>query len=168
MGQALNKLRGQKVEQEGKVNKKLQDIATNYIDRNYDKFESLMEGSTQKENLFYHFVYEIVEGINTECGAMQYKMPKYEELQKIFKEVHPDSKKDLTKMEFQKIFDKVVGLDNLTVGQGFKDMVLYTIGFPVVAALVKSVILPKAIPDELFIPAITSATVVYLAKANKL
>lgn len=53
-------------------------------------------------------------------------------------------------------------------GIGAKDFILYIFGVPATALFIKQRIIPRAIPNEIFIPVITSATVFVLAKLNKI
>ncbi|KAE9465842.1 hypothetical protein C3L33_02244, partial [Rhododendron williamsianum] len=53
-------------------------------------------------------------------------------------------------------------------GIGAKDLILYIFGVPVTALFIKQRIIPGALPNEIFIPVITSATVFVLAKLNKI
>ncbi|KAK1292500.1 hypothetical protein QJS10_CPB17g01843 [Acorus calamus] len=96
-------------------------------------------------------------------------MPKTEDLEKVFKTYHPGDGQ-LTKEEFAKIMKEVMKLQNISAGQGAKDTLLYIFGIPIVALIAKRQLpLPtRAISDDVFIPAVTSATVVCLAMANKI
>lgn len=53
-------------------------------------------------------------------------------------------------------------------GVGAKESLLYIFGVPVTALFVKQRVMPEAIPNELFIPGITSLTVFILAALNKI
>lgn len=69
--------------------------------------------------------------------------------------------KSLTQEEFQKILEVVI-LDTGVSGMGAKDMFLYLFGVPLIALFLKQ------IPNGVFIPGVTSATVFLLAKLNKM
>lgn len=51
---------------------------------------------------------------------------------------------------------------------GAKDLILYIFGVPITAFVIKQSLMPRVIPNEVFIPSITSATVFILAKLNKI
>lgn len=80
---------------------------------------------------------------------------------------HQGKGKALTKEEFQKILQAVI-LDTGVSGMGAKDMLLYIFGVPLTAVFLKQQIIPGAIRNDIFIPAVTSATVFLLAKLNKI
>lgn len=80
---------------------------------------------------------------------------------------HKGKGKSLTKDEFQKILEAVI-LDTGVSGMGAKDMLLYIFGVPITALFIKQRLIPGAIPNDIFIPAVTSATVFLLAKLNKI
>ncbi|CAA7388511.1 unnamed protein product [Spirodela intermedia] len=171
MGQAMGKLMASETGTEENLRNHLRKFVVEYLEENHKKFEQLMESnSEQKPNLFYHFVYKIVEEINARSGAIQYDMPNFDRFKSIFKEVHPDEKRKLTKEEFRKFFEKAVGFQSVQAGQGFKEILLLILGVPVVATFAKRAMLGKnsQISDDVLIPVVTSATVVYLAKSNKL
>lgn len=44
-----------------KQKQELERIIRVYVDKNYDTFVEEMEKSSDKENRFYHFIYETVE-----------------------------------------------------------------------------------------------------------
>ncbi|MQL77887.1 hypothetical protein Taro_010302, partial [Colocasia esculenta] len=113
MGQVMQKLTAKNVDPK-KQQEELKRLITAYLDKNYDRFademkkySNVQENDPELQNLFYHFVYETVEGINAACGAMQYKLPNFEEFKKIFELEHKDKTKELTKQEFQKIILKL-------------------------------------------------------------
>lgn len=80
---------------------------------------------------------------------------------------HQDKGKSLTKEEFQKILQVVI-LDTAVTNIIAKDMLFYLYGVPATALLIKQCLVPKLIPNAVFIPAVTSATVFLLAKLNKI
>ena len=53
-------------------------------------------------------------------------------------------------------------------GIGAIDICFYIFGVPLAALFIKQGIMPRAIPNEIFIPAVTSAAVFVLAKLNKI
>lgn len=87
----------------------------------------------------------------------------------MMQEIHK-TKEPLNKKEFEKIIEKVIKFDSFYVGQGAKDLFLYIFGVPIVALFAKRIVPGpiRTISDDLFIPAVTSGTVYYLAKTNKL
>ncbi|KAF5474259.1 hypothetical protein F2P56_006173 [Juglans regia] len=115
---------------------------------------------------FYRVVCDTVEEINKQLGCTQILVPKADKLQDAYKKYHPGEGK-LTKDEFQKIFQEVVSGTGVA-GIGIKDSVLYIFGVPLTAWAVKQRVLPRAIPNEIFIPVATSVTVLIMAKLNKL
>lgn len=80
---------------------------------------------------------------------------------------HQGKGKSLTKEDFQQILQAVI-VDTGFTGVGAKDILLYLFGVPVTAVLIKQRVLPNSVPNEIFIPGITSATVFILAKLNKI
>ena len=53
-------------------------------------------------------------------------------------------------------------------GIGAIDICFYIFGVPLTALFIKQGIMPRAIPNEIFIPAVTSAAVFALAMLNKI
>lgn len=78
-----------------------------------------------------------------------------------------DEGKKLSKDEFQKILQEIIIHTGFT-GFGSKDILIYLYGIPAAALFIKQRIAPKAIPNDVFIPGITSASVFLLAKLNKI
>ncbi|KAB2608406.1 hypothetical protein D8674_011574 [Pyrus ussuriensis x Pyrus communis] len=73
----------------------------------------------------------------------------------------------LKREEFQKILQEIIMGTGFT-GVGAKTTLIYMFGVPLTAfLLIKQRIMPRAIPNTFFIPAITSATAFVLAKLNK-
>lgn len=73
---------------------------------------------------------------------------------------------ELSKEEFQGILQEVL-IETGFTGIGAKDILLYLFGIPVTGLMIKKRAALK-IHDDLFIPAITSATVFLLAKLKKI
>ncbi|XP_043692603.1 uncharacterized protein LOC122643041 [Telopea speciosissima] len=122
---------------------------------------------------FYHAICETIDEINKKLGNTQFRVPNTATLKKAYEE-HHQIKKDkdgnplpLTKEEFGKILQAVM-FDTEVTGIGAKDILFYIFGIPATALLIKNRVIPSAIPNELFIPGITSATVFVLAKLNKI
>ncbi|KAL3534621.1 hypothetical protein ACH5RR_003082 [Cinchona calisaya] len=116
---------------------------------------------------FYHAVCMTVEEINKKLGSTQFKVPQTLALQRAYEKHHQGKGKGLTKEEFQKILQDVI-LDTGVMGIGAKDTLFYMLGVPVTALFFKQRLIPKAIPNEIFIPGVTSGTVFLLAKFNKI
>ncbi|KNA09674.1 hypothetical protein SOVF_151360 [Spinacia oleracea] len=142
------------------------EIAQRYYDEHF--LDVTKEYLTSAEfSDFYRVVCQAVEGINTSVGNTQFRVPKEEALQRAFDKHHKGKGKSLTKEEFQKILQDAIMETGFT-GIGAKDILFYIFGVPATALLIKQGIIPKAIPNEIFIPVVTSATVFVLAKLNKI
>ncbi|XP_076958199.1 uncharacterized protein LOC143633860 [Bidens hawaiensis] len=116
---------------------------------------------------FYHAVSEIVEEMNTMLGSTQFHVPKASTLEQAYHKHHKGKEKSLTKEEFQRILQDVI-LDSGVTGMGIKDIFLFIFGIPIVTTFIKQRAAPNAIPNDVFIPAVTSASVFLLAKLNKI
>ncbi|KAL9232647.1 hypothetical protein vseg_007731 [Gypsophila vaccaria] len=160
MGQSLQKL---SPGSEPKQVRMMGDIASKYHEEHFEKVTKDDWTTTD----FYIAVCEVVEEINRTVGNTQFRVPKTETLKQAFDKHHKGRGKSLTKEEFQKILEDVIMETGFT-GLGAKDIILYIFGVPVTTLFVKKGVLPKAIPDALFIPLVTSATVFFLAKFNKI
>ncbi|XP_009611699.1 uncharacterized protein [Nicotiana tomentosiformis] len=109
-----------------------------------------------------------VEDINGKLGSTQFRVPKIEELQRLYDKYHiHKGSKSLTKEEYENMLKEII-LDTEVTGSGAKDILLYLFGVPVTALFIKQSIIPRAISNEIFIPGITSATVFLLAKLHKI
>ncbi|KAK9922405.1 hypothetical protein M0R45_030870 [Rubus argutus] len=80
---------------------------------------------------------------------------------------HKSSNGTLKKEEFEKILQDVIIGTGLT-GVGAKDTLIYIFGVPLTALFLKQSLMPHSVPNEYFLPGITSATVFILAKLNKI
>lgn len=80
---------------------------------------------------------------------------------------HHKGKDVLSKEEFQRILQDII-LDSGVTGMGIKDIFLFIFGIPIVTTFIKQRAAPNAIPNDVFIPAVTSASVFLLAKLNKI
>lgn len=80
---------------------------------------------------------------------------------------HQGKGRSLTKEEFHKILEEVI-VDTGLTGFAAKDILFYMYGVPATALLIKQRVAPEAIPNDIFIPLVTSATVYLLAKLNKI
>ncbi|KAK1428916.1 hypothetical protein QVD17_17756 [Tagetes erecta] len=147
---------------------------------------------------FYHAVCEIVEEMNKMLGSTQFHVPSTSTLeqaynicyfgqinmiQRLMKYLEWDDgnelqkhhkgkgkgkgEKPLSKEEFQRILQDVI-MDSGVTGMGIKDIFLFIFGIPIVTTFIKQRAAPNAIPNDIFIPAVTSASVFLLAKLNKI
>ncbi|KAJ0808990.1 hypothetical protein HanPI659440_Chr01g0009591 [Helianthus annuus] len=80
---------------------------------------------------------------------------------------HKGKEKSLSKEEFQRIMQDII-LDSGITGMGIKDILLFIFGIPIVTTFVKQRAGATAIPNDIFIPAVTSASVFLLTKLNKI
>ncbi|CAN6719021.1 unnamed protein product [Malus baccata var. baccata] len=115
---------------------------------------------------FYRAICEAVEEINKQLGSTQFCVPEESKLKKAYEEHHQGKGSSLKREEFQKILQEIIVGTGFT-GVGAKDTLIYMFGVPLTAFLIKQRIMPRAIPNAFFIPAITSATAFVLAKLNK-
>ncbi|GLT40543.1 hypothetical protein SLA2020_146690 [Shorea laevis] len=74
----------------------------------------------------------------------------------------------ITKEKFEEILQEVFVESGFSAGFVAKDILTYLFGIPMTALLIKQRFGPKTIPNDLFIPGITSATVFLLAKLHKI
>nr|GMD48109.1 probable receptor-like protein kinase At5g24010 [Ipomoea batatas] len=105
--------------------------------------------------------------INTSVRSTQIRVPRTETLDRAFNNHHKGKGKKLKREEFQKILQEII-MDTGVTGIGAKDILLFLFGVPVTTLFFKQILFPTAVPNEVFIPAVTSATVYLLAKLNKL
>ncbi|KAJ6741678.1 hypothetical protein OIU85_015824 [Salix viminalis] len=77
-----------------------------------------------------------------------------------------DKGQQLEKEEFRKILQEIIIHSGFT-GFGSKDTILFIFGIPLITYFIKQRVAPKSIPNEVFIPGVTSASVYLLAKLNK-
>ncbi|CAN0901371.1 hypothetical protein LINGRAHAP2_LOCUS21383, partial [Linum grandiflorum] len=87
---------------------------------------------------FYSAVCLTVEEINKKLNSTQFRIPDADKLKKVYKV-----------------------LEEIIMGAGFT-------GFGSAAMFIKQRIAPTIVPNDIFIPGITSATVLILAKLNKI
>ncbi|KAH0470972.1 hypothetical protein IEQ34_000695 [Dendrobium chrysotoxum] len=171
MGQAFRKL---KPGQEDLLQKEQLDIKKLIQDVLDQEFTNLASTIKTVDD-FYHVIYEIVELLNEKKGAMQFKLPTIKSLQE---EVAAVQKKRgayavqsdyLNHQELKEVILNVINIEDFQIGRA-KDIFLFIYGVPVVGLLAKRIIPgPTAyIPDEIFIPAMTSGTIILLAKTNRI
>ncbi|RDX63737.1 hypothetical protein CR513_57800, partial [Mucuna pruriens] len=136
------------------------------INECYDKS---LAGDAKDFHEFYRVVCEIVEKFNEKLGNTQFKLPGTEDLLKEFKNTQSKERENepLTKAKFQEIMKNLVKKSAFT-GIGAKEVLLCIFGIPLTALIVKQKVMPQAMPDEVFIPGVTSATVFTLAALNKI
>ncbi|XP_022842056.1 uncharacterized protein LOC111365752 [Olea europaea var. sylvestris] len=155
---------GQSFKKMGNEENKISEIET-IIEKCYEKyfenqiFECLPD--------FYHAVCQAVEDINKKIGSTSFRVPKTTTLKEAYNKHHKRGEKNLTKEEFQRILQDII-MDTGVTGIGAKDVFFYMFGVPSTAQIIKQMLIPKAIPNELFIPVVTSVTVFLLAKLNKI
>ncbi|KAI3525968.1 hypothetical protein L1887_05107 [Cichorium endivia] len=116
---------------------------------------------------FYHAVCETVEEMNKILGSTQFHVPKSSTLEEAYNKHHQGKEKSLSKEEFQKILQDII-LDSGVTGMGIKDILLFIFGIPIITTFIKQKAAPNAVPNDVFIPAVTSASVFLLAKLNKI
>ncbi|XP_052172450.1 uncharacterized protein LOC127788340 [Diospyros lotus] len=166
MGQSLQKLTP------GNEEKKAKEIGA-IAEGCYDKYfaDDGRNGTKEWSSAdFYHALCETIGEINKKLGSStQFRVPNTETLNRVFVRHYKGKGKGnpLTKEEFEKILRDVM-VETGFSGTGAKDIFFYIFGVPATALFFKQRFLPRAIPNELFIPAVTSATVFVLAKLNKI
>ncbi|XWS43049.1 hypothetical protein CRYUN_Cryun16bG0067600 [Craigia yunnanensis] len=116
--------------------------------------------------MFYRAVCETVEEINKKLGSTQLSVPKTTTLELSFERYKNAREGGVSEEEFQEIFQELL-IETGFTGIGAKDILLYLFGIPVTGLMIKNRAALK-IHDDIFIPAITSATVFLLAKLNKI
>lgn len=125
-------------------------------------FNSTEEWSLAK---FCRAVCLTVEAVNAKLGSTQFRVPEIETLEQLYKKYEIRKGKSLTREEFHKMLREII-IETKVTGSGAKDIFLYLFGVPVTALFIKQSVIPQAMPNEIFIPGITSATVFLLAKLH--
>ncbi|CAN0901372.1 hypothetical protein LINGRAHAP2_LOCUS21383, partial [Linum grandiflorum] len=153
----------------GSEHNKDKDIGA-VIEHCYDKYFADELSSAD----FYSAVCLTVEEINKKLNSTQFRIPDADKLKKVYKSHYNDDdsrderkKKTLSKEEFQKVLEEIIMGAGFT-GFGSKNIFLYIFGVPAAAMFIKQRIAPTIVPNDIFIPGITSATVLILAKLNKI
>lgn len=82
-----------------------------------------------------------------------------------FQEYEICSGKSLKREEYHKMLVEIIRETKIT-GLGAKDVLLYLFGVPFITLFIKQSVIPQAIPNYIFVPAVTSATVFLLAKLH--
>ncbi|EOA28847.1 hypothetical protein CARUB_v10025091mg, partial [Capsella rubella] len=120
--------------------------------------------------ILFHFLETNLptEEINRRLGGTQIKVPSVDQLQDAYKIHNLGEGKKLSKDEFQKLLQEVLIGAGFTGVGGIKEFLLFIFGVPVLAVFLKNRIAPTSITNDVFIPAVTSATVFLLAKLNKI
>ncbi|EEF35470.1 conserved hypothetical protein [Ricinus communis] len=131
----------------------------------YDKF--FVDTEVWELADFYRAVCQTVDEINKKIKSTQFRTPDAEKLKEVYQIHYKDKGKHLTKEEFQKILQEVIIHTGFT-GFGSKDIFLFLFGVPAAAFFIKQRVAPKAVPNDVLIPTVTSATVYLLAKLNKI
>ncbi|KAK9289324.1 hypothetical protein L1049_007479 [Liquidambar formosana] len=161
MGQTINKLTS------GSEEKKAKEIDP-IIESCYNKHFAGTHGHKEWNSAdFYRAVSETVEELNKKLGHTQFRVPKAWTIEQAYKNHYESKEKPLSEKDFQKILQDMI-VDTGFTGIGAKDLLFFIFGIPMTALLVKQRVAPKVIPNEIFIPGVTSATVFLLAKLNKI
>ncbi|XP_011027232.1 PREDICTED: uncharacterized protein LOC105127579 isoform X2 [Populus euphratica] len=167
MGQSLKKLAP------GSEENKEREIG-HIIESNYEKYfgeEAFKKLAAQEKIIsapyFFRAVCEIVQEINRSLKSTQILLPDDETLREIYRDNFQGQGKRLGKDDFQKIIQQIIIKSGFT-GSGSKDTFLFIFGIPLITYFIKQRVAPKSIPNEVFIPGVTSASVYLLAKLNKI
>ncbi|XP_062009704.1 uncharacterized protein LOC133726213 [Rosa rugosa] len=132
-----------------------------------DYYEAKIKDKEPNESGFYRAICEIVEKINHQHNNTQINVPTEQKLRDAFKANHKEGTGKLTKDEFGRCVQQVIREAGIS-GYGAKDSLIYIFGVPITALLIKRSVMPRAVSDDLFIPGVTSATALVLAKLNKI
>ncbi|KAH9680206.1 hypothetical protein WN944_023940 [Citrus x changshan-huyou] len=159
MGQALKTLAS------GSEEKKVKEISP-IVEQCYEVYIAGSRKALTSAD-FYQAVCQTIEEINKSLGSSQFRVPQTETLQEAYEKHHKGKGKSLTKDEFEKIIKELI-VDTGLTGFGAKDIIFYMFGVPITALFIKQRVAPKAVPNDIFIPVVTSATVFLLAKLNKI
>ncbi|KAJ8550690.1 hypothetical protein K7X08_000060 [Anisodus acutangulus] len=155
MGQSLKKF----------ANGEQSDNIGPIIEKCYDShFNNTENWSLAK---FCRAVVLTVEDVNQKLDSTQFRVPKIETLERLHQKYEICRGKSLTREEYHKMLHEII-LDTKVTGSGAKDILLYLFGVPITALFIKQSVIPQAIPKEIFIPGVTSATVFLLAKLHKI
>ncbi|KAJ4845669.1 hypothetical protein Tsubulata_003556 [Turnera subulata] len=135
------------------------------IEECYDKYF----GEAKEWNLvdFHRAVCLTVEEINMKLNSTQFRIPITEKLDEVYNMHYHGKAKPLKREDFQKILQELIMWSGFT-GFGSKDALLFIFGIPLAALFIKQKVAPKSIPNDVFIPGVTSATVYLLAQLNKI
>ncbi|XP_031286215.1 uncharacterized protein LOC116144926 [Pistacia vera] len=160
MGQALQTFAS------GSDEKKNEEIGP-LIGQCYEDFIAKTKFELMTSADFHKAVCQTIEELNKKLGSTQFRVPNTDTLKAAYEKHHQGKGKSLTKEEFQRILQDVIFATGFT-GFGAKDIIFYIFGLPATALLLKQRIAPRAVPNDIFIPVVTSATVFLLAKLNKI
>ncbi|PHT52607.1 hypothetical protein CQW23_07069 [Capsicum baccatum] len=114
---------------------------------------------------FCHAVCLTVEDVNEKLGSTQFRVTKIETLELLYTKYEISRGKSLPNEEFHRMLHEII-LETKVTGTGAKDILLYLFGVPVTALFIKQSVIPQAMPNEIFIPGVTSVTVFLLAKLH--
>ncbi|GMY19386.1 hypothetical protein FCV25MIE_14625 [Fagus crenata] len=128
-------------------------------------YDTHIAGNSKSFAEFFQAVCKTIEEINKNLGNTQFRVPNVTKLREAYERY---CSKDRTREEFQKILQELIMESGITGFGGAKDTLLYVFGVPVTALFIKQRVMPSVIPNEIFIPGITSITVFVLAKLNKI
>ncbi|WZZ48164.1 hypothetical protein YC2023_048271 [Brassica napus] len=110
------------------------------------------EANSRHQDIYHEYATMnlIIDSIR--LGSTQLKVPSVDNLQEAYEG------KKIPKEEFQKLLqDVLIGAGFTGVG-GIKEFLLFIFGVPAFAVFLKNRIGPTFIPNDLFTPAVTSAT----------
>ncbi|KAG9458028.1 hypothetical protein H6P81_002536 [Aristolochia fimbriata] len=170
MGQTINKLsKGMKLPQQtvlqadGEAIKKI-------VDRCYSTLlEDVNNTKPISQTYFHHAVCKTVEAINVELGgSTQILIPSYTKIIELYEKNRDRWSGQITRDKFVNILRELITGAQIGGRGKFRDILLYIYGFPVTALLIKQILVPDAISNDILIPAATSASVFALAKQNKI
>ncbi|KAL1351159.1 hypothetical protein HN51_015111 [Arachis hypogaea] len=164
MGQSLQKLAP------GSEERKIKEIIP-IIESCYEK--NLKDAKNLQFEEFYRIICDIVEKINENLKNTQFKLPPVNDLKDAFDKHHGGEKRKekLEKEDFHEILKEVMTKGSsieLLTGIGAKEALMYIFGVPLATLFLKRTAMPNALPDDFFIPGVTSLTVLILAALNKI
>nr|XP_009403152.2 PREDICTED: uncharacterized protein LOC103986784 [Musa acuminata subsp. malaccensis] len=148
-----------------KASAALQSDLVELINQHYD---SCFKNVTEFDD-FYRALHEIMEKLSESKGAIQLKLPSSDALKSAFEKHHPRENKALLKEEFKNIIKDVITFESFSMGKGALETIFFIFGVPICTFFLKRFIPGGArVSDDILIPAVTSGTVILLAKTNKL
>ncbi|XP_060177562.1 uncharacterized protein LOC132607557 [Lycium barbarum] len=116
---------------------------------------------------FYQAICLTVEEINRRQGSTQFRIPSATVIERIRKKCKIKEGIPLKKEKVREIISELTHETAIT-GLGATDTLFYLFGVPATALFNKRRIKPQAISDDVFIPGVTSATILVLSKFNRI
>ncbi|XP_047310422.1 uncharacterized protein LOC124914009 [Impatiens glandulifera] len=167
MGQSLNKQSSGSGGGGGEIIKGNEIVSI--IKKCYDE-QLLADFGKEDVAEFYHAVSHTIQEINKNIGTTQIRVPDIASLQQIYEKHHQgNGDRAVTNEEFENILKDVILKSGISgIRAGAKDFLMFIFGVPATTLFIKQRIAPTAIPNSIFIPLVTSATVFVLAKLNKI